>query len=521
MANYTGFTITSHTDVYYNRIWLLPESLDFTGLAVNTNLSVSIWNSYNVQKTLNNLFPSSGITGIGFSPFSGRTYSALELYSYTVTNQSAIPNYYSGSCLFDFTDAEDVTLFVQGQSFESFIYDNNWNTLVTEYYSYLTDIQTFNNGKEQRNRRRKNPRRGISYQINPVNNLDVNAARVVSKRIDNHLTYIYGKTTLVPIWPDLYRLTTTLNAGSGSLSGNFSNLDFQIGNFILFYKDINNYELVKLSNVTNSTLTFNTNIVNTWAANTKVVPLRKAIFSDDGLTNNYEVSFLADINPKFSILAEETDTSLRNITFTPDATYKGRNVVILSNNFTTTQNITINQRSRILDYGHTIFAPDRAWQKDKRLVPISLTLKNRTEVNKTIALFKQMCGQWKSFWLINKSCELEVTDNVGIGLSGFWVKDVGITRYRNVKTNPTYIYGIDYNDNLAMIRKITTSSLDTNNREFLSLDAVLDIAITPTTFKALGFMYLARFASDDLEISWENDTVATTQLNFIEVFDDL
>ncbi len=520
MASYTGFTTTSHTDVFYNRIWLIPESLDYTGLPVGTNLNVAVWNAYTVQKTLNNLFPTSNLTHIGFSPFSGGLYDPLELVNFVVTNNSAKINYYSGTTLFDFTDAEDVTLTIQGQDFESFIYDNNWNSLITEYYSYLTDIQTFKNGKEQRSRRRQYPRRGLSYRINPVNYFDVNTVRTISKRIENHLTFIYGKTTLVPIWQDLYRMTASLAANSGSITGTFNNLDFQVGNYCALFQNVNSFELLKLTSVTNTTLTFSTNTINKWSAGTKIVPLRKAIFGEDTITNNYEVSFLADINPKFSILAEESDTSLRNTNYVPDKTYRSKDVIVLENNFTEAQAVSIAQRSRILDFEHTIFAPDRAWQKDKKTFPFSILMKDRTEFSKTIGFFKRMCGAWKSFWLINKSVELDITDTVGIGSQGFWVKDIGITRYRDVKNNPTYIYAIDYNGNIYT-HKIVTSSLDSNNREFLSLDSPIQTIFSSAAFKAIGFMYLVRFLNDDLEITWESDTVATTNLSFIEVFDEI
>lgn len=520
MATYNGFLSTSHTDVFYNRIWLLPESLDFTGLPINTNISFSVWNSYTTQKNLNTLFPTSSISHIGFSPFSGGLYDPLELVDFVATNQASVPNYWQGTCLFDFTNAEDVTLTIQGQDFESFIYDNNWNALVTEYYSYLTGINTSKNGKEQRSRRRQFPRRGISYRINPANYLDESSTRIVSKRLENHLTFIYGKTTLIPIWQDIYRISNTLAANSNSISGIFNNLDFQAGNYVAFFQNINSFEIVKLNTVSNTTLTFSTNTTYKWAAGTKLVPLRKAIFSEDALSNAYEVSFLADITPKFSILAEEDDLSLRNVTYVPDSTYKGKDVVVLSNNFTEAQTIQITQNSRVLDFEHTIFAPDRAWQKDKKSFTFSKLIQTRADFSAMLGLFKRMCGAWKSFWLINKSCELEITDTLSSGANGFWIKDIGITRYRNVKQNPTYIYAIDYTGTIHM-RRIVTSSLDTNNREYISLDSPMPVAISPTSFKAIGFMYLVRFINDDLEISWESDTVAKVNLNFVEVFDEL
>lgn len=520
MATYTGFLSTSHTDVYYNRIWLFPENLDFTGLPINSNISFSVWNSYPVQKNLNTLFPTSGISHIGFSPFSGGLYDPLELVNFTATNQSSVPNYWQGTCLFDFTDAEDVTLSIQGQDFESFIYDNNWNSIVTEYYSFLTNITTSNNGKEQRSRRRQYARRGVSYRINPANYLDEVNTRVVSKRIENHLTFIYGKTTLIPIWQDIYRISSSLAANSNTISGTFTYLDFQAGGYAVFFQNINNFEIVKLNTVSNTSLTFSTNTVYKWTAGTKLIPLRKAIFTEDALANTYEVSFLADITPKFSILAEEDDTSLRNTSYVPDGTYKGKDVIILSNNYTDAQTVQISQTSRILDFEHTIFAPDRAWQKDKKSFTFSKLIQTRADFSNTLGLFKRMCGAWKSFWLINKSCELDITDTVASGANGFWVKDIGITRYKNVKQNPTYIYAIDYTNNLY-IRKIITSSLDTNNREYISLESPMPVAVSPTSFKAIGFMYLVRFSNDDLEISWESDTVAKVNLNFIEVFDEL
>lgn len=520
MAAYTGFTTSSHLDAYYNRIWLLPEALDFTGIPIGTPLSFSIWNAYTVGKTFNTYFPSAELSAISFVLQTALPYNALKLIGYTATNTSANPNFFTGTTLFDFTDAEDVTLTIQGQAFESFIYNKNWTTNISEYYSYLTDIKTFTSGKEQRIRRRKNPRRGLSFKINPVDSGNEKDAARLGKTIENHLTFIYGKKTLVPEWQDQVFLTANLPLNSASVSGDFSNKDYQVGNYIVIFNNPYDYDILKLSTVSTSTLGFSTNTPRAKAAGSRIAPLRSSIFGEDSVSNTKEAGFLMDIEPKFSILAESLDTSLRNVTFTPDSTYRGKDVVVLDNNFTESQNIQYTQQSRILDFEHTIFSPDRSWLKDKQITSFNVQLQNRSQFTKFLSFFNRVCGNWKSFWLINKKCELELTDTVADTSTGIWIKDVGITKFRPPLSIPLHIYAIDYSNNIY-VRQVITSSYDTNQREFLLLNESFGITTTPTTFKAFGFLNLVRLLNDDLEINWETDSIATTTLSCIEVFDDL
>lgn len=518
MASYTGFTTSSHLDAYYNRIWLIPETLDFTGIPVSTPLEFGVWNAYTVGKTLSSIIPSSELSSIAFTLLTAFPINALKLIRYNATNTSARPNFFTGTALFDFTDAEDVTLTVQGQAFESFIYNKNWVSNITEYYSYLTDIKTFPSGKEQRTRRRKTPRRGFSFKINPADAIDEKTAARLSKRIENHLTFIYGKQTLVPEWQDQVFLTANLAVNSSSITGNFAAKDFQVGNHIALFNTDYDYEILKINSTTDTSIGLSTNTIKARAAGTKIVPLRTCIFAEDTIANSLETGFLMNIEPKFSILAESLDTSLRNTTFVSDALYQGKDVVILDNNFVETQSVQINQNSRILDFEHTIFAPDRSWIKDKQITSFSTQMRDRTQFTKILAFFNRMCGSWKSFWLINKKCELELTDTV-VGTSiNIWVKDVGITRFRPPRTIPLHIYAIDYNNNIYL-RQVITSSYDTNDRELLSLNQGFGITTGPTTFKAFGFLHLVRLINDDLELTWETDSIATTNLSTIEVFD--
>jgi hypothetical protein len=313
-------------------------------------------------------------------------------------------------------------------------------------------------------------------------------------------------------------LTSTLLANSSTITGNFANKDYQAGNYIAIFNNDYDYEILKLASASNTSLGLSTNTLKARSAGTKIVPLRTCIFSEDSITNSLETGFLMNIEPKFSILAESLDNSLRNVTFVPDAVYQGKDVVILDNNFTEAQSVQINQNSRILDFEHTIFAPDRSWTKDKQITTFNTQIQNRTQFSKLLAFFNRMCGSWKSFWLINKRCELELTDIVAGTATGIWIKDVGITRFRPPRTIPLHIYAIDYNNNLYL-RQVITSSYDTNDRELLILNQGFGITSGPTTFKAIGFLNLVRLINDDLELTWETDSMATTNLSTIEVFD--
>lgn len=514
-----GGLVGSFTDIYYNRFWATPQTIDISTIPVNTGVDVQVWNAFFTDKTF------TGITHFGNTAgviLPGVTLSgiipALETQSFGIFVTNNVASYVNGGFTVNFASGETVTVYITGTRLNVFPHEADWsNTKVSEYYSYLTDIKTFDSGKEQRTKRRKFPRRGFSFESLTLKNSDLNDAALAQKHMLNLLNRGYGKNFLVPIWQDCARLNAEASIGATSLNlDNLSGKDFEAGKFVMLHRAYDDYEVFKVDTIVGNTLNLAGTLTKKWLKGSKVLPCNLAILAQDEVGYTKDKSpYMSRFNFSWSILVEENkNLSKRNIPYSSSLMYRGYTVHIPKHDWAFEINGKVTMRQRILDFQSGIFITDPAWSRTKEGWSYSLS-GDRELLKDMLAFYNYCCGAWKAFYIPTQTRDFQ---KVALGTAGdnqIKVKFAGIAQAFTITGKPFDIYVSTNNRCLHVINVIDNQ----DGTETLVLDAPLDFTINSSLCGFISSLKLVRFEDDTFDISWETDTICNITLNVIEVFD--
>lgn len=328
----TGIKWETYSDIFYNRIWIIPSNIDLTGAPTNFTTSVSVWNSYFTQKTMTAVTPTN-ISGINFTPTVPHTFNALEIQTYTLSLTSSAPASINGNYQFIFSDAEDPYLLISGVLSVTFPYFPNWDTAeVVETLSYYTDVNEVKSGKEQRRRLRKYPRRQLQYKTLLTEGNDMDRNSIKRLLFHNQLTFGKSKTWLVPMVQDYRYLGYDLASGSSTINVATTHHDYVDNGYVLLFNKFDDYEVVRIDSLTSSSITLVAPTTKNFNAGSTIVPMRQAVFSEENSNGEVLVYQAENHGVQWDIMVQD---SLQNrvTNYTPTYIYRGYDVYLQTSDF--------------------------------------------------------------------------------------------------------------------------------------------------------------------------------------------
>lgn len=507
---------SSYVDIFYNRIWIIPPSIDLTGAPTNYATTVKVWNSYFTQKTMTAVTPTN-LTGITFAPSVPKTFNALEIASYNFSLTNAVPASVDGYYTFTFSDAEDPTLDVNGILSVTYPYFHNWTNSLIESISFFTNIIESKNGKEQRRRLRKYPRRQLQYNILLANSDDYNNNALMRALYHNQMMFGSGKTWLVPIAQDARNLGATVASGTTTINVDTVYHDYAVDGYVFIGTSYDNYEVGRIQSMTTSTITLVAATTKTWNSGATIAPMRQCVL---GQENNNGTSILYEVesqNVLWDVLAQDNVTS-RYITYAPTYMYKGYPVYTPKNNFVEEPTIEFFNPQRRLDSATGLFRLDSRYQSTKERVSLRVLCSNRSEIATLIGFFISRAGKLNPCWIPTYSEDFQLTQGGVASTTNLIVKSIGYNLYIKQLAYRQDIVFIK-NDGTMLFRRITGSSDNGNGTETISIDQQVGFDFQPSDFQAICFLRFCRLDSDSMELEYITSDIATTNLLFVDTYE--
>lgn len=515
----TGGYWRGFADIFYNRIFLIPDSFDATSLPDDAVLTMQVWNAYFVSKTLTSINPINiaGFTQGGTSV--PTTFNALQIKPFTFTLTDNLVPSFEGKYQFVFSDAEDPFLIISGSRINLFPFIHDWNEDIMERVAYLTDVTEAKSGKEQRRKIRSRPRRQFEYKTLVATEDDPTTNARLRALYHNLMFSWQGKTFILPIWTDVQFLTSDLLAGATSLSINTIGYDFDPDSFLVFWTDPENYELARIDSMTTSSLTFTSPTLKSWKKGvTRVVPGRLGNIGQDIIKSSGITYELENAAQSWNINVKDIPSNNRILTsYTPTYTYKGYEIFTDLHDFSSDPGIEIYRPLRALDYETGIFTLDSRYSGNRERVECVLLLKDRTEISKFFAFFAARSGRWTPVWIPSWSQDFQIVENVSPSNTEIKIKDIGYTKFVAAHPARRDILAVKPNG-LLYPRRITDSINNGDGTETITLDTSFGFAITTgITFERVCYLRFCRLDADLVELDWNTDGILQVKLVFTDL----
>ncbi len=513
----TGKITTSYSDIFYNHIWIIPSSIDLTGAPNNFTTTVSVWNSYFVQKTMTSVVPTN-TTGIVFAPSTPKTFNALEFVNYSLSLSSNPPISVDGNYQFIFSNAEDPFLTISGVLSVTFPFLHDWSdgTLV-ERYSFLTNIIESHSGKEQRIKLRKYPRRQFESKILTADSSDYIRNGLIRMLFHNQTMFGMSKTWLVPLCTDYGILGYDLPSGSTTINTNTNFRDFLVNGYVLLYDKYDNYEIVRISSMDSSSLTLVAATTKNWNSGATIAPMKQCVVGQETVSGTLVVNEVEYNTVLWDVLVQD---SLQNkvTEYVPEQFYKGYDVYSTATNFASENQLEIYNAQRRLDNNIGVFSLDSRFKLTKTRTDLNLLFKSKQELSEFLGFYYYRSGKLNPFFYEGHSSDIKIAQSGLDSDTTLRIADIGYSLYIKQADARRDLVFVKH-DGTKLYRRITGSVRNSDGTETLSIDSPLGFNFSTQDFRYVSFLRFVRLDSDVLEISHLNTEHSTASLKLIDVYE--
>lgn len=511
-----GVKWSSFIDIFYNRIWIIPPSIDLTGASTSFSTSVSIWNSYFVSKNLSSV-TASNLPGITFAPTAPKTYKALEIATYTLSLTNAVPASVNGNYLFTFSDAEDPILKVSGILSVTYPFFHDWDKSLQERISFLTNIIEAKSGKEQRRRIRKYPRRDFQYSVLVADSPDYNRNALMRALYHNQQMFGISKTWLVPIHQDARYLGYNVSSGTSTINVNTQYHDYSTNGYVFLGNKYDDYEVVRIQSMTTSTITLQSPTTKNWTLGTTICPMRQCVIGQETSSGEVIVYEVENQNIVWSVLVQD-NVEQRYTSYVPTYTYKGFPVYHKKADFNNNNTVDFFNPQRRLDNQTGIFKIDSRFPTAKVRTSLKVLAGSKKEISELIGFFYYQAGKLNPCWIPSYSEDIQLVQGGTDTSNTLIMKPIGYSTYIRSFPQRKDLMFIK-TDGTVFFRRITGSSLNSDGTETISIDQAMGFTFTPSDFNLICFIRFCRLDSDVLELEYVTSDIASTTLNFVDVYE--
>lgn len=366
----------------------------------------------------------------------------------------------------------------------------DWENGVQETLRWGTDVlQASATGVSQHRGYRIGPRRAFTFEI---------FNQGANFRIAQMLLAGHGGPWLLPIWPDVQRLSADLSAGVASVPCRTEGFDFVAGGKAVLYAGVNAWEVVTIDGIAADHLALDGVTANAYGRGSRLYPLRRA-WAEDGAEARLRNAQTARCSLAFDIDEPCDWPALASPTL-----YLTH--AVLDRRPAENDDLT-HSHSRLwqtVDYGVALpFRHDLAGIV-LRGQQTHWKLPSRAKRSWFRSLLYTLDGRRVPMWVPSFADDLKPVAAVAGGSTSMSVEWCGYTLFGKGKPNRRDLR-IELTDGTMLYRRVA-NAVEAGNAETLTLNAALDGAsIAPERIRQVSIMALCTLASDEVEINHTTD----------------
>ena len=488
---------------YYNRIYLIPRTLDFGEVSTDVTRTLTIWNAYAGVVSLDSIEATNdeGISVEGDTPPFNIGALATTQYVFTATTEG--PPRIDATYAFDFGNGDARSLSVFGNRANLWPFAINWRQPYRVVYEYRTDIITSRSGREQRRSLRATPRKRIEF----LTTLKKERLR----RFNQLMASAHDLPFVIPEYPRRAVATSAMGPGTDTIElEQVPAWIVENAIVLLDYQGVT--ELRGVESIDGNEITFTSSSTANWPVGTVLHPgvsgLVIADLSTVRQTNEVvEASMVLSVTP-----ASEPEIEAPE----PSVEFNGREVFLKKPNWAQPVNLNEQHEVEMVDYG---FGRSKYFQPidfSTRLHRATYVGRNYAEGDALLQFFNRMKGQRGEFYMPTWEPDIVFTPPA---FSGTVFLDVPGTDFYNAYAGDKIYKAVMVwmTDGTFVFRSIVDITLPTVAEDEAAFSRVTVNEGWPQDLTAQNVLMVCwlpvyRFASDALTLEWLTNTVCQTQL---------
>lgn len=488
----SGAVSRSYVADYYDRIHIVPGSIDLGNLVSSQTRTISVWNAWRSQSVELQALTEDDADGIDLTgPEPPQTFTPLQQRDWTISIEQSGPSIVDATLSWVFDSGEVVQAVITGRRIVAWMLPPDWSDGVTETLAWLTDLQQADDGSQLREVIREAPRRNWQFGV---------VAGGRQRRILESAIYDWGaRTWALPVWPDVTWLTAPVAAGIDTLTVDTRHLDYEVGGLALLYHDERTWEVVEISAVADAQLTFARPTTGAYVAGDRIYPCRMARLIDTtSISRKSDDVMAATIHMQ---AMEPCDWPA----VAPATTYLGVPVLEDRCDWGNDRDAGYARQTVVID--NNIGMPDvldpsgQPWLT----LPFSWVLQGRTERAAHRSLLYWLQGRAQALWVPSGAADLVLATTLGGNSTTLTIEWAGVTRYQRQQPGRRYLR-IALLDGSIFYRHVTACT-DAGDTEQLALDAALGVDVAPGDVRLISWMLLATLSSDSVQITHDTDSL--------------
>lgn len=491
----------SFFDDFYNRIYIIPGSLDVGNLLSTQTRQIVLWNAYTTPgQTLQaaQLGPQAGLS-LTLPAGVVLPYEMNPLRELTFTLQIEIAGPPTIDSYLDFTvEGTSYRVPIVGRRIVLFPFAPNWGSPVDETITMRSWVLPAEDGSEQTGSESGQiPRRTLEYNINL-------RTAVQAQRCENLLFAWQSRFFGVPHWGEEERTTGALSAGSLTIPFNTFGMSLEPGSLVVLYQDEDKNEIREVESVAVDGVTLTTALQYEWPLASRVYPCFVGLMSE-AVSGSRETSRVGRMPVMFDC---EPSVTPGNVALTTaPLTYRGKELYLGKVNWLSAMPFSFTSDVQRVDANVGRFMAFSSSGFSKMSRRHNWTLFNRAD----IFSFRQFLGRrqgvarsvfmpsgTEDFILVQQVLDTEVTLVVT-------KNDYGTLAGAHPARRDIII---QMNNGSYYCRRITGTS-DFENTTRLQIDSSLGVTIQPSDVKQISFLTLYRQESPSTTIRHLTDSKAT------------
>jgi hypothetical protein len=474
---------------WFEDFHVVPRSFSFGNLLSDQSEALEVFSAYRREVKQWTAFTNNAGAGValGGAPSLSASMDPLTGYQITLEVSTSGPPFVDSTIVFTF-GAVSISVPIDLQRIA--LWGARPQQPFRERLAFLTDVQEPVDGSEVRISVRDYPRHAWEYQHLIAEGLEVQV-------LENLLFDLHSQNFGVPVWFEECALTAAATAGDISVTvSSTSYRDFRVGGAAVVYTSQSTFDVLELTAIGASSLTFSSPLINSYAVGASVFPLAVCRVPSQVTGARYPVNL-----QQLAIRFESVDNVADLADASAFATYNSK--VLISENPMRGSTVRFAHQQRIerLDglVGNVYqFSP---WDRNKREHALTFRADGLQAVWELRGLLHALRGRATSFYVARSSSDFVVVANIASGLSTLDVSHVGYTQFVRSR-QPKNAIRVTLADGTTIDRAITSSAEVSSTVERLTVSVAWSSTVAVADVARVEYIEEVRFATDTFLIEY-------------------